>query len=360
MAIEEKHIWKALGTVEDPDLHRDLVSLNMVKDLEVGEQEVGFTLVLTTPACPLKEKLRTDCEAAIHDVYPQAAITIEFDSVVTSQRANNFEQLKGIKHLIGVASGKGGVGKSTVAANLAVGLAREGAATGLLDADIHGPSLPTMFGLQNTQPEVIGEGDNLTMIPFQKYGVKVFSMGSLIDDTQPIVWRGPMISSALKQLLLDVDWGTLDYLIVDLPPGTGDIHLTLSQQFPLSAVVMVTTPQQVSLADTRRSIEMYRQPQIDIPVIGMVENMSYFTPKELPDHKYYLFGQGGGQKLAGLYGLPMLAELPLIAGVSEAADDGKPAAAFEDSLLRAPFQEMARRVAQQLAILHTQDRVQPA
>ena len=360
MALEEKRIWKALETVEDPDLHRDLVSLNMIKDLEVGDQQVRFTLVLTTPACPLKDKIRSDCEVAIHDVYPQAAVSIEFDSVVTSQRANNFEQLKGIKHLIGVASGKGGVGKSTVAANLAVGLAREGAAAGLLDADIHGPSLPTMFGLQNTQPEVIGEGDNLTMIPFEKYGVKVFSMGALIDDTQPIVWRGPMVSSALKQLLLDVDWGNLDYLIVDLPPGTGDIHLTLSQQFPLSAVVMVTTPQQVSLSDTRRSIEMYRQPQIDIPVIGMVENMSYFTPLELPDHKYYLFGQGGGQKLADLYGLPLLAQLPLIAGVADAADEGKPAAALEDSQLRAPFQEMARRVAQQLAILHTQDRVQPA
>jgi ATP-binding protein involved in chromosome partitioning len=349
--MEVNTIWKALGTVIDPDLKRDLVSLNMIRDLQVEDGQVCFTLVLTTPACPLKEQLRNDCEQAIHRAYPQAEVVIDFDSMVTSQRTQHSEQLRNIKHLVGVGSGKGGVGKSTVASNLAIALGREGAATGLLDADIHGPSLPTMFHLQNQQPEVRGQGDDLTMIPFEKYGIKLLSMGSMIDETQPIVWRGPMVSSALKQLLLDVEWGALDYLIVDLPPGTGDIHLTLAQQFPLSAVVMVTTPQQVSLADTMRSIEMYRQPQIDIPVIGVIENMSYFAPIEMPDHHYYLFGKGGGRKLADRYGLPLLAQLPLVAGLADAADQGSPAATMEDSRLRGPFQEMARNVAQQLAIL---------
>jgi ATP-binding protein involved in chromosome partitioning len=349
----KERILEALKQVDDPDLKRDIVSLGMVQDLKVEGKKVSFRLVLTTPACPLKETIKNACITAIqHLVDSSLEVDITFDSMVTSGKRAGMQALSGVKNLIAVASGKGGVGKSTVSTNLAIALAEMGAKTGLLDADIYGPSLPTMLGLNGIRPDVRKEGEKLTIIPYEQYGIKAMSVGLLIDERQALVWRGPMITSALRQLLTDVAWGELDYLVIDMPPGTGDIYLTLAQQFPLSAAVIVTTPQQVAVADTRKSLEMFRNPAINIPILGIVENMSYFTPAELPENKYYIFGKGGGEKLAEQYGLPLLAQLPLFLSVAENADSGQPAILHKDAHIRDSFMLMAEKVAQQIAILN--------
>jgi ATP-binding protein involved in chromosome partitioning len=346
-------ILEALKQVDDPDLKRDIVSLGMVQDLKIEGKKVSFRLVLTTPACPLKEVIKNACVTAIHHMVDTSLeVEVVYDSMVTSQQNAAMKQLGGIRNIIAVASGKGGVGKSTVAVNLAIALAESGAKVGLLDADIYGPSLPTMLGLRNVRPEVRKEGEKLVIIPFEQYGIKSMSVGMLIDEKQALVWRGPMITTALKQLMLDVQWGELDYLVVDMPPGTGDIYLTMAQQFPLSAVVIVTTPQEVAIADTRKSIEMFRMPAINIPILGIVENMSYFTPAELPQNKYYVFGRGGGEALASQYGVPLLATLPLFQGVSEEADQGRPMMLQDNPILQTEFIHVAQKVAQQISIIN--------
>ena len=346
-------ILDALRNVDDPDLHKDIVSLGMVHDLQINNNKVTFSLVLTTPACPMKDMIRNACINAIHHlVNKDLEVDITFGSKVASGQRNR-EELPGIKNIIAVASGKGGVGKSTVATNLAIALGKSGAKVGILDADIYGPSLPLMMGIRGLRPEVEDKGETVTIFPFEKYGIKAMSIGCLLDENQALLWRGPMISSALKQLLVDVAWGELDYLVVDLPPGTGDIHMTLAQQFPLSGVVMVTTPQQVSLADTKKSIEMFSHKALNIPILGIVENMSYFTPKELPDHKYRIFGEGGGMELSELYNIPLLAQIPIIGTLAADSDLGLPAVLNEDILFSGPFNEMAEKVAQQLAILNS-------
>ncbi len=349
-------VYKALGTVIDPDIKKDLVTLNMIKDLELDNKNIKFTIELTTPACPLKDKLKNDCISAIHQyVGEDYEVEVEFSSQVTSQRQDNQEMLSGIKNIIAVSSGKGGVGKSTIASNLAIGLSELGAEVGLLDSDIHGPSLPTMLNLSGAKPEVQQqEGDRVIMEPVQQYGIKTNSIGMLIDPNQPVVWRGPMVSSALKQLFLDTNWGELDYLVVDLPPGTGDIHLTLTQQFPVTGALMVTTPQKVSISDVRKSVEMFKQPQIDIPLLGFIENMAYFIPEEFPDYQYNIFGQGGGDQLADVYDVPLVSKIPLVMGVTDEADEGKPAVLKEGTLMRDSFLEMAQKVAQRVAIVNSQ------
>lgn len=350
--LKEK-ILEALKQVDDPDLKRDIVSLGMVQDLNIEGKKVSFRLVLTTPACPLKDVIKNACITAIqHLVDPSLEVEITFDSMVTSQQNASQKQLGGIKNIIAVASGKGGVGKSTVSTNLAIALAQSGANVGLLDADIYGPSLPTMLGLRNVRPEVRKEGEKLVIIPYEQYGIKAMSVGMLIDENQALVWRGPMITTALKQLMLDVQWGELDYLVVDMPPGTGDIYLTMAQQFPLSAVVIVTTPQEVAIADTRKSMEMFRMPAINIPILGVVENMSYFTPAELPNNKYYVFGRGGGEALASQYGVPLLATLPLFQSVSEEADKGVPMMLQGNSILQTEFIHLAQKVAQEISVIN--------
>lgn len=325
MSHSQADILKALSTVEDPDLKRDLVSLNMIKDVKVGPGKVAFTVVLTTPACPLKEKIRTDCLEAVRLVVGDSVdIDITMTSSVTTLR-DNAPLLPKVKNIIAVASGKGGVGKSTVTSNLAVALAQAGAKVGLIDADIYGPSIPTMFNCEFEQPLVKQVNGRNIILPIEQYGVKLISIGFLTPPDSAVVWRGPMASSALKQFFSDADWGELDYLLIDLPPGTSDIHLTMVQTVPVTGAVIVTTPQKVALADANKGVLMFRQPQINVPILGIVENMAYFTPEELPDNRYYIFGKGGGQKLADKFDVPLLGQIPLVQGIRESGDSGLPA-----------------------------------
>jgi ATP-binding protein involved in chromosome partitioning len=354
MIITEEQVLAALRNVEDPDLKKDLVTLHMIKDVKIEDKTIGFTLELTTPACPMKEMLKNACTNAIkHFVAADAVININITSKVT--KPLDTTQLKAIKNIILVSSGKGGVGKSTVASNLAVTLAADGATVGLIDADIYGPSVPIMFGLVGAKPSARETEDGKTLIlPIEKYGIKLLSLGFFADPDQPVPWRGPMASNAIKQLFNDADWGELDYLIVDLPPGTGDIHITISQSFPIAGAVIVTTPQQVALADTRKGLAMFKMPGINIPVLGVIENMSYFTPAELPDNKYYIFGKDGGKQLAEQYKAPFLGEIPLVQSITAAGDSGQPISMDKESPLAAAFAEIAGRMAQQISINNIQ------
>lgn len=350
MSLKKSDILKALATVEDPDFKRDLVSLKMIDNLEVDGNAISFTIVLTTPACPLKDKLQNDCIDAIHNmVDAEAKVHVDFTSRVTTKR-DDLNLLPGVKNIIAIASGKGGVGKSTVAVNLALSLARNGAKVGLMDADIYGPSIPTMFGVQGERPEVKKDGDKHVILPLERFGVKLLSIGLLVDEKQAIVWRGPMASNALRQFVTDVDWGELDYLLLDLPPGTGDIHLTVVQTMPVTGALVVTTPQEVAMADARKAIAMFRMQQINVPVLGIVENMSFFTPPELPDKKYYLFGKDGGKNLAAQFELPLLAQLPIIGQIREGGDAGVPAAIDDHPLAAESFKLLAGNVAQQVSL----------
>ncbi|MFZ1798571.1 MAG: Mrp/NBP35 family ATP-binding protein, partial [Chitinophagaceae bacterium] len=292
--MTEADILSALKQVQEPDLHKDLVTLGMVNSIKINGDEVSFTVVLTTPACPLKERIKNDCINAIKKyVNEQARVIVEFTSNTTTNRMDAANILPGVKNIIAVVSGKGGVGKSTIAANLALALASKGASVGLMDADIYGPSVPIMFGVRGERPvmkDIDGKG---FIVPLEKFGIKLMSIGLLIDEKQAVVWRGPMASSAIKQFVSDVAWGPLDYLVIDMPPGTGDIHLTLLQTVPVTGAVIVTTPQQVALADAKKAIAMFKQAQINVPIIGLVENMAWFTPAELPENKYYIFGKEG-------------------------------------------------------------------
>lgn len=349
--ITQEAVLKALGNVDDPDLGKDLVTLNMIKDIEIDGNDVSFTVELTTPACPMKEMIEKACINAItHLVSKDAVVKVNMSSQVNTKRKDNDPLLPGVKNILAVASGKGGVGKSTVSVNLALGLAQQGAKVGLLDADIYGPSVPIMMGIRDERPmmtEVNGKGK---IVPIEKYGVKAISIGVLVDEKQAMVWRGPMASSAIKQFITDVHWGDLDYLIIDLPPGTGDVHLTLVQSVPITGSVVVSTPQPVAAADAKKAIMMFKQPQINIPILGMVENMAYFTPAELPDNKYYIFGKGGAQQMAEQFELPYLGEVPLIQGIREGGDKGLPAVLDDANPARPIFMELASNVARNVSM----------
>ena len=349
MAITKENVLKALSNVIDPDLKKDLVSLQMIKDVLVDGTKIVFTVMLTTPACPLKEKIKNDCELSIQEAFGnEVELDITMSSAVTTMR-NNGPVLPGVKNIIAIASGKGGVGKSTVTSNLAVALARSGARVGLIDADISGPSIPVMFNCEHEQPDVkVINGKNI-IIPIVQYGVKLLSIGFLTPPESAVVWRGPMASSALKQFVSDADWGELDYLLIDLPPGTSDIHLTLVQTVPLTGVIIVTTPQKVAIADAIKGLLMFKQPQINVPVLGVIENMAYFTPEELPGNKYFIFGKDGGKNLSEKYNVPYLGQIPLVQSVRESGDSGLPAV-MKEGIIATVFQELANTVAQQIAI----------
>lgn len=349
MELTKESVINALRHVDDPDIKKDLVTLNMIRDIAIDGNKLSFTVVLTTPACPLKEVIKNNCLDAISEhISPDVAVEIEMTSDVTTTR-DNTPLLPGVKNIIAVASGKGGVGKSTVTANLAVALARQGAKVGVIDADIFGPSMPTMFNCQHEQPGIRKEGDKNLIIPIEQYGVKLISIGFLTPAENAVVWRGPMASSALKQFIGDTEWGDLDYLLIDLPPGTSDIHLTMVQTVPVTGAVLVTTPQKVALADAQKGLNMFLQPQINVPVLGVIENMAYFTPEELPDNKYYIFGSGGGKKLADKHNVPYIGEIPLVQGIREGGDIGYPAIMQEGATADA-FLGIAENVAQQVAI----------
>lgn len=355
MPITRENVLDALRNVEDPDLKKDLVTLNMIEDLVIDGTKVSFSVVLTTPACPLKEMLENACRNAIkHFVSKEAEINIKMTSRVTAPQQ---QFSANIKNIIVVASGKGGVGKSTVAANLALGLHLNGAKVGLIDADIYGPSVPIMFGLEGARPKASEINGKTRIEPIEKYGIKLLSIGFFTDPNQPVPWRGPMISTAVKQLFNDADWGELDYLVVDLPPGTGDIHITVTQNFPIAGAVIVTTPQQVALADAKKGIGMFRMEAINVPILGIVENMSYFTPAELPENKYYIFGKNGGKSLAEAYHTPFLGEIPLVQSVSEAGDEGKPVILNQHEVIAHAFSTLAQSVAQQVAIQNQQSKM---
>lgn len=339
-------ILKALSNVQEPDLGKDLVTLNMVRDVAIDGNAVSFTVVLTTPACPLKEEIKNACINAIKIlVNKDAQVTVHFTSSTTTLRADKSNVLPGIKNIIAVMSGKGGVGKSTVSANLALSLHQGGASVGLMDADIYGPSVPIMFGVRGERPMMTERNGKGVIVPLERYGIKLMSIGLLVDERNAVVWRGPMVSSAIKQFVTDVAWDELDYLIIDMPPGTGDIHLTLMQAVPVTGVVVVTTPQDVALADAKKAIAMFGQAQLNVPIIGLVENMSYFTPTELPGNKYYIFGKEGGKRLAEEYELPFLGQIPLVQSIREGGDQGTPIVMTDDEAGKAAIYEFAGNVA---------------
>jgi len=314
-SISEEVVLRALGNVEEPELHRDLVSLGMVRDLLIEDGRVGFTVMLTTPACPLRGKIEREAREAVAAIPGVTDVVVRLDSNVPLDGRSRGTLGRPIRNAVAIASGKGGVGKTTVAVNVAVALARAGARVGLLDADIYGPNVPMMMGVDRMPAP-----DGGRMVPPEAYGVRVMSIGFLVPSGQPLIWRGPMLHSAIRQFIADVDWGELDYLIADLPPGTGDAQLSLSQSLPLSGGVIVTLPQQVSLEDARRGLEAFRA--MEVPVLGVVENMSYLT---LPGgERMDVFGQGGGEKLAREAGVPFIGAIPMDPHVRVSGDAGVP------------------------------------
>ena len=350
MNITEEQVLEALSNVMDPDLGKDLVTLNMIDKVKVDGKNISFEIVLTTPACPLKEVMRKDANQALKaKLGDDISVIVNFGSSVTTSRLTGADLLPGVKNIIAIASGKGGVGKSTVTANLAVALTQAGAKVGIIDADIFGPSIPTMFNCETEKPTVATVDGKSLIKPIEQYGVKLLSIGFLAPTEGAIVWRGPMATSALKQFISDADWGELDYMLIDLPPGTSDMHLTLVQTVPVTGAVIVTTPQKVALADAKRGFSMFNQGGIDVPILGIVENMAYFTPEELPDNKYYIFGEGGGKALAEEKEVPLLGEIPLVQSIRESGDSGYPAA-MKDGVMADAFKSLAENMASQVAI----------
>jgi len=349
--MTKEKILEALSNVQEPDLGKDLVTLNMVKDIEINGNNISFTIVLTTPACPLKEMIGNACVKEIKSrVNKDAEVKVNFTADTTSKRTDPKSILPRVKNIIAVVSGKGGVGKSTVAANLALALSMSNAKVGLLDADIYGPSVPIMFGVRGERPMMMDIEGKGMIVPLERYGIKLISIGLLVDEKSAVVWRGPMASSAIKQFVTDVFWDELDYLIVDMPPGTGDIHLTLMQTVPLTGAVIVTTPQDVALADAKKAIAMFGQAQLNVPILGLVENMSYFIPAELPGNRYYIFGKEGGKRLAEEYDIPFLGQIPLVQSIREGGDQGTPVMTTDDTITKKAFEEFTGQVVRSVSM----------
>ena len=347
--ISQDSVIAALRNVNDPDLHKDLVTLNMVKDVKINGDDVLVNVELTTPACPLKDKIQQDCVDAIKKSNPSVkSVTVNMTSNVSANtNTAKASILPGVKNTIAVGSGKGGVGKSTVAVNLAVALAKEGAKVGLIDADIYGPSIPMMLGITE-QPKIYQDTVTAKMVPLENFGIKVMSIGFLIEEDAPVIWRGPMASGAIKQFMSDVHWDELDYLIFDLPPGTGDIQLTLVQTIPLTGAVVVTTPQNVSLIDVRKALRMFQR--VNVPILGIVENMSYFIAPDT-GKKYDIFGTGGGETLAKELSIPLLGAIPINQDIREGGDKGKPVVFDKpDSDQAKTIVELSKNLAAQVSI----------
>lgn len=345
MTLYPNLIKEALAEVRYPGTGKDLVAMEMLEDdIRIDKNSVYFSLIFEKPTDPFIKSIIKSAEAAIK---MKASDNVEVNiSVKTRQaaRPENKELLKSVKNIIAVASGKGGVGKSTVAANLAVALARQGYKVGLLDADIFGPSIPKMFNVEDARPNAESIQGRELIVPIEKFGVKLLSIGFFVDQNQAVLWRGAMASNALKQLIADANWGDLDYFILDMPPGTSDIHLTLVQTLGVTGAVIVTTPQEVALADARKGIDMFTTSKVNVPVLGLVENMSWFTPAELPENRYYLFGKEGGKRLAAELGISLLGQIPIVQTICEGGDSGKPVALESDSVVGKAFTSLAQAV----------------
>lgn len=348
--LDTNAILEVLRPVQDPELQKSLVDLNMIRNININNGEVSFTLVLTTPACPLREFIVEDCQKAVKQLPGVTTVTIDVTAETPQQKPLADRQgIKGVKNILAISSGKGGVGKSTVAVNVAVALAQTGAKVGLIDADIYGPNDPTMLGLSDAKVMVQQTPQGEILEPAFNYGVKLVSMAFLIDKDQPVIWRGPMLNGIIRQFLYQVNWGELDYLIVDMPPGTGDAQLTLAQAVPMSGVVIVTTPQLVSLLDSRKGLKMFQQ--LGVSVLGIVENMSYFIPPDAPDKKYDIFGSGGGEKTAQELGVPLLGGIPLEMPVREGGDVGVPIVISQpESAAALELTAIAQRIAGKVSV----------
>ena len=351
--MTKSEILKALSTISAPGEGQNLVESGAIKNVQVFGDEVVVDVTISNPSLQAKKKTEVSILQVIHaEVHPKAKIKVNM-SVEAPEKTQNSNLIKGkpipgIKNIIAVASGKGGVGKSTVTANLAVSLAKMGFEVGLLDADIYGPSQPLMFDVENEKPLAIDVDGKSKMKPVSNYGVKLLSIGFFTEKDQAVIWRGPMAAKALNQMIFDAHWGELDFLIVDLPPGTGDIHLSIMQSLPITGAVVVSTPQEVALADARKGIAMFAQDAIQVPVLGIIENMSYFTPAELPENKYYIFGEGGAKHLAERMGVPLLGEIPLVQSVREAGDVGRPAALQDHTPVSEAFESLTKEVVSEL------------
>ncbi|MBU3659082.1 MAG: Mrp/NBP35 family ATP-binding protein [Flavobacteriales bacterium] len=349
MELNRDEILKVLGNILEPDLKKDIVSLNLVDELTFSENEISLTVSLSNPALHARKRMQEAVEFNLKRFFGQ-----EIQVVCTVKGLNNESKkarrkvLPDVKNIVAIASGKGGVGKSTVTANIAGGLLKAGYSVGIVDADIYGPSMPTMFDVVSERP-TMAEIDGKNLInPVESNGVKLLSIGFFTDQDNAVVWRGPMAAKALTQMLTDANWGELDYLLIDLPPGTGDIHLSLVQTVPLDGVVIVSTPQEVALADARRGVNMFKMDTIKVPIIGIVENMAYFTPAELPDNKYYIFGRDGAKNLAEGMKVPFLGAIPLVQSVCEAGDSGKPAVFQENTPIAKAFDDLVNTFVEQL------------
>lgn len=327
-----KEIQAALSVVNEPDLKKDIISLGLVSNFKVDGKECSFTVHIQNPTMHAKERMKEACQFHLEkNVSQKLNYNINVEVINPTERPDLRKVIPGVKNIIAISSGKGGVGKSTLATNIALGLKKLGHSVGFMDADVYGPSAPTMFDVVEERPKTINiDGKNLIK-PVEAYGIKILSLGFFAEANQAIIWRGPVATKALRQMFMDTHWGELDYLIIDLPPGTGDIHLSIVQTVPVTGAVVVSTPQQVALADARKGVSMFQQENINVPVLGLIENMAYFTPEELPDNKYYIFGKDGAKALAEELDLPLLGEIPLVQSIREAADVGRPAVLQEDS-----------------------------
>ncbi len=352
MSISKQNILAALESISAPGDGKNMVESGVVQNVVTFADEVIVDLKLATPALHIKKRAEADVIKTIHEkVDPDAKVQVNI-KIEAPQKPQNPNLIKGkpipgITNIIAVASGKGGVGKSTVTANIAVSLAKMGFKVGILDADIYGPSIPMMFDVEMEKPLSVNVGGKSKMKPIENYGVKVLSIGFFTQPGQAVIWRGPMAAKALNQLIFDADWGKLDFLLLDLPPGTGDIHLSIMQSLPITGAVVVSTPQNVALADARRGVGMFRQENIDVPVLGLVENMSYFTPAELPNNKYFIFGKEGAKNLAEDLNVPFLGEVPLIQSIRESGDVGRPAALQTATLTEEAFENITRNVVEE-------------
>ena len=348
METSKEQILKALEEVIFFPEGDNIVNLGMVQDLKLEGKEVSFNVVFPKINDPSVDIVIKSCEKTIHE---KISNELNVHAKAVSQKDAGGGPLSGIKNIIAVASGKGGVGKSTVAVNLAIALSKTGAKVGLLDADIYGPSIPTMLDLEDARPDAIEKDGKTKVLPVEKYGIKVLSIGFFVKPEQALIWRGPMASKALEQLFNDAEWGELDYMVLDLPPGTGDIHLTMAQDYPISGAVIVSTPQKVAMADVRKAVTMFQQEKIYIPVLGLIENMSYFSPAELPDNRYYIFGKSYSEQFAKKLNIPFLGQIPMVESIATSGDQGKPVALKDDSTDAEAFKELANNIIKGLKLL---------